>query len=99
MAMRIRFKHSREGIREILTRAETQETLHAKGLAVADAIKSAGIRVEGDPGQIPLPVEVRTSGRGIRARTVVVLDHPSGLAVEAKHKLLASNIDAARNVP
>jgi hypothetical protein len=99
MSMRIRFKHSRKGIGEILSRAETQEMLHAKGLAVADQIKSVGVRVDGEPGAIPLPVEVRTTGRGIRARTVVVLDHPSGLAVEAKHKLLATNIDAARNVP
>lgn len=99
MSMKIRFKHSRPGIGEILNRAETQEMLHAKGLAVADLIKSAGIRVEDIPGDIPLPVEVRTSGRGIRARTIVALDHPAGLAVESKHKLLARTIDAARDVP
>lgn len=99
MSMRIRFKHSRKGIGEILTRAETQDVLTAKGHAVADAIVSAGIRVDGEPGDIALPVTVRTSGRGIRARTYVTLDHPAGLAVEAKHKLLATNIDAARRVP
>lgn len=99
MSMRIRFKHSRKGIGEILTRAETRDVLHAKGLAVADVVKSAGIRVDDVPGDIALPVTVNTTGRGIRARTYVNLDHESGLAVESKHKVLARSIDAARNVP
>lgn len=98
MAIKVRFKLNRKGIREVLTRAETQEMLHAKGEAVAEAVRARGIRVEGAPGGTALPVTVRTSGRGIRARTYVVLDHPSGLAVESKHRVLGGAIDAARDL-
>lgn len=99
MVIKVRFKHSRKGIGEVLTRAATQEMLHAKGEAVAEAARSRGIRVEGTPGETDLPVTVRTSGRGIRARTYVTLDHPAGLAVESKHRVLGGAIDAARDVP
>jgi hypothetical protein len=63
---------------------------------VAAAAQARGITVEGEPGKEPLPVEVVTSVGQVRARSMIVLDHASGLAVEAKHRLLAGSIDAAR---
>jgi hypothetical protein len=40
-------------------------------------------------------VDVR-AGHG-RARARVILAHPAGLAVEAKHGILTASIDAARD--
>lgn len=51
------------------------------GEAVADRVRGQGIYVEGEPGDVPLPVEVEDDGE-------VVIAHPSGLAVEAKHSPL-----------
>jgi hypothetical protein len=99
MSMRIRFKHSRQGIHEVLVSTEMQELLLAKVEAVAEAVRSAGIRVDDVPGDIDLPVRAFVSGRGIRARGYVELNHPSGLAVESKHRILAASLDAARSVP
>ncbi|MGC4891086.1 hypothetical protein [Micromonospora sp. DT227] len=97
MAIRVRFKHSREGIGEVLRSVGVQEVLHAKGEAVAEKVRAAGIRVDGVPGDVELPVTVNTTGKGTRARTYVTLDHPSGAAVEAKHGVLTSSIDAAKD--
>lgn len=97
MSMKIRFKHNRKGIGEMLSGAPIQELTHAKGEAIADAVRAAGIKVDGEPGRVDLPVEVTTSGRGTRARTMVKLAHPAGAAVEAKHGILVANIDAAQD--
>ena len=97
MAIRVRIQLNRKGVGQVLRRAETQDMLTAKGEAVAEAVRAAGIRVDGDLGDEPLPVTVKTTGRGIRARTYVNLDHPSGLAVESEHRILGSSIDAARD--
>ena len=98
MAMRVRIKLNRRGVHQVLVSSETQGMLHAKGEAVASVVRAAGIKVDGEPGDIALPVTVNTTGRGIRARTYVNLDHPSGLEVESKHRILAASIDAARTV-
>ena len=97
MAIRVRIKLNRRGIGQVLRSADVQSVLQAKGEAVAAAVRAAGIRVDDEPGDIPLPVTVVTTGRGIRARTYVNLNHESGAAVEAKHGILASSIDAARD--
>lgn len=96
MAIRVRIRLNRRGVGQVLRSADVQSMLHRKGEAVAEAVRAAGIRVEDEPGDIDLPVTVRTTGRGIRARTYVNLDHESGLAVEAKHGILTSSVDAAR---
>lgn len=97
MAMRVRLKLNRRGVHQVLTRAETQAMLATKAEAVAEAVRAAGIRVEDVPGDISLPVTTNVTGRGIRARAYINLDHESGLAVEAKHGILTSSIDAARD--
>lgn len=87
---------NRQALREIMRSEGMQELLGRKGLAVADRVEAAGIRVEGVPGRIPLPVTVTVHPGRSRARARVILDHPAGLAVEAKHRILGSSVDAAR---
>lgn len=98
MAIRVRIKLNRRGVGRVLRSADVQSMLAAKAEAVAAAVRAVGVRVEDEPGDVPLPVTTNVTGRGIRARAYVNLDHESGLAVEAKHGLLTSNIDVARDV-
>ncbi len=74
----------------------TRVLLHRKAEQVAARVRSAGILVEGVPGDVELPVRVSSDIGPTRARAQVSIDHPSGLAVEAKHRILGSSIDAAR---
>lgn len=97
MAIRVRIKLNRRGIGQVLRSADVQAMLAVKAEAVAEAVRAAGIRVEDEPGDIPLPVTTNVTGRGVRARAYVNLDHESGEAVEAKHGILTSSIDAARD--
>lgn len=91
---RVRLK--RRGMRELLRSEGVQAMLGRKAAAVADQVEAAGIRVDGVPGRTALPVMVDVAAGAERARARVTLDHPSGLAVEAKHGILTSSIDAAR---
>lgn len=91
-----RVRVHRRAIRDLLRSEGVQEVLGRKALAVADEVEAAGIRVEGVPGRIALPVTVTVVAGSERARARVILDHPAGLAVEAKHGILTSSIDAAR---
>ncbi|MCG5460846.1 hypothetical protein MED01_004272 [Micromonospora sp. MED01] len=92
-----RVKLNRRGMRELLRSEAVQGVLGRKASAVAAEVEAAGIRVDGVPGRIALPVTVDVGAGTERARATVTLDHPSGLAVEAKHGILTSSIDAARN--
>jgi hypothetical protein len=85
-------------MRDLLRSDGVQQMLGRKAEAVAQAVREAGIRVEGVPGRIPLPVTAIVSRGETRARALVILDHPSGRAVESKHAVLAGAIDAARTV-
>jgi hypothetical protein len=99
MSIRVtRVKLNRRGMRVLLRSTGTQDMLAVKAGAVVAAVDAAGIRVEGVPGRIPLPVTVTVSAGAERARARVILDHPAGAAVEAKHGVLTSSIDAARAV-
>lgn len=97
MAIRVtRVRLKSRGMRALLRSEEVQAVLGRKARAVADQVDAAGIRVEGTPGRIPLPVTVAVGAGKERARAAVILDHPAGAAVEAKHGVLTSSIDAAR---
>lgn len=85
------------GMRKLLQSEGMQAMLARKAKAAAGQVEAAGIRVEGTPGSKPLPVAVDVTAGAERARARVILDHPSGLAVEAKHGILTSSIDAARD--
>lgn len=98
MSIRVtRVKLNRRGMRDLLRSGGVQAVLGRKAAAVAEQVEAAGIRVDGTPGQVPLPVTVDVGAGEQRARARVVLDHPAGLAVEAKHGVLTSSIDAARD--
>lgn len=91
----VRIETNYRGIGDLLTSSEVQDMLNDKAEAVANAARSRGLMVEGVPGDVPLPVTTSAAGDGTRARAYVTIDHPSGLAVEAKHRLLAGSLDAA----
>lgn len=92
----VRIELTRNGLRAYLASPEVAAMLERKARAVAQAAEARGITVEGTPG-VPLPIEVSSRSGGSRARASVVIAHPSGLAVEAKHRLLGGSLDAARN--
>lgn len=96
MISSVRIDINTAGIGELLSRSETQEMLDDKAEDVAEAARSIAPDVEGEPGMIPLPIGVVDAGTSSRARALVTIDHPSGLAVEAKHRLLVGCLDAAR---
>lgn len=82
------------GIERLLSLPGVEKDVGERALRVADEVEAAGQRVEGRPGRVDLPVTVTVTTSG-RARARIILDHPSGQAVEAKHALLATAIDAA----
>lgn len=84
------------GIRELLTSTEVRNDIERRANAVARAARGAGIMVEGEPGDLPLPITVAVRRGPNRAGATVAIAHPSGLAVEAKHGLLGRALDAAR---
>lgn len=94
-----RLRIDRKGLRKLLTSERMQAHLGERAGAMAEQVEAAGIRVEGQPGRIALPVTVTVTGRGNRARARVILDHPAGAAVEAKHGVLAASVDAAGDRP
>lgn len=96
MATSIKIELDRDGIRALLRDPAVQALLDDKARAVARAAEGRGVLVGGDPGTEALPISTRSAG-GARARAVVGIDHPAGLAVEAKHRLLVGSLDAARS--
>lgn len=75
------------GIEAIAKSSEVRREVTALAEKVADNVRSMGIRVEGVPGDVALPVEV-TSYITDRARSSVTIKHASGAAVQAKHGAL-----------
>lgn len=85
-----------KGLRELLRSQEVRADLARRAEAVAARVRGAGIMVNGEPGTDPLPVKVTSDIGPGRARAQVAITHPSGMAVEAKHRILGSSVDAAR---
>ena len=65
-----------------------QGVVEAKADDVAGRARGRGVMVDGQPGEVALPITTERARSKGRARALVVIDHPSGLAVEAKHRLL-----------
>lgn len=97
MAASIRIELNRAGVGELLKSEPVQQMLNRKTEAVAAAARSRAPMVDGDPGRTPLPIEARSAPTSTRARAIVEADHPAALAAEAKHRLLAGSLDAARH--
>lgn len=85
-----------DGIRELLRSADVEADITRRAEAVASAARSQNIRVSGEPGADELPINVRVHRGPNRVSARVAVDHPAGLAVEAKHRLLGRALDAAQ---
>lgn len=92
MASNVKLNHS--GLAAIAKSGEIRALVDAAAEEVADNVRGQGIRVEGVPGDIELPVTV-TSYTTDRAGASVALAHPSGIAVQAKHGALSKAVSAA----
>lgn len=86
---------ARDALKQVARRRETADALAKLGEAVADNIRDQGIRVEGEPGDIALPVKVFADMTSEGARVSVEIDHPSGKAVQAKHGVITRAAAAA----
>lgn len=89
--MRFSVKLNHAGIAAIAKGPEMQALVASAAEKIAANVRSQGITVgdttPGTSSEIDLPVEVETSV-GKRARAAVVLAHPAGAAVQAKHGAL-----------
>lgn len=70
---------------ELRRSREMEMALEEAAHAVESNVQSLGIRVEGVPGDVALPVEVFDGDEG---EAIVAITHPSGGAVQAKHGAL-----------
>lgn len=92
--MSVNVRLNRAGIAAILKSDEVRAIVNKAAEEVADNVRGQGLRVDDDPGEIELPVEVSTTTTD-RAKANVVLAHPSGAAVQAKHGALTKAASAA----
>lgn len=90
---RIKVKLESGGLEEVAKSADMHREIDSLAEAVAENVRSQGHMVEGEPGDIALPVKVytdltTTDMRENRARAAVSLAHPAGQAVQAKNGAL-----------
>ncbi len=71
----------------VLKSSAMRRAVEEKANEIADNVKSQGVMVEGEPGDIDIPVTVSVYDTD-RARATVWLSHPSGAAVQAKNGVL-----------
>lgn len=91
----VRLNHA--GIAAILKSSEMQALVEGAAEEIAANVRAQGITVgafKGGAGEIPLPVTVSTTTTD-RAHASVVLAHPAGTAVQAKHGALTRAAAAA----
>lgn len=84
----VRLNHS--GIAALLKSDEMRKLVQDAAEEIADNVRSQAIHVgdrDGGKHEDPMPVKVSTHTTD-RARASVVLAHPSGIAVQAKHGAL-----------
>ncbi len=87
-------KLNSSGIANLLESPEMHRLVEKVADEIAYNVRGQGVRVEGIPGDIELPVKVSVTTTD-RARATVVLAHPSGIAVQAKHGALTKAAAAA----
>lgn len=92
--MASKVKLNSRGIETILKSSAVKSEVEGLAEKVADNVRGQNIDVVGIPGDIDLPVRVSVYETD-RARASVMLAHPSGLAVQAKHGLLTRAAAAA----
>lgn len=85
------------GLEQVLKSAEMRKAVEAAAQEVADNVRDQNITVgdvDGGSHEIDLPVKVEVYETD-RARASVLLAHPAGLAVQAKHGALSKAASAA----
>lgn len=95
----VRIKVDHAGVGELLRSPRVRLLAERKAQRMAAAVRGAGITVHDlNPpyGEIPLPVKVVSAGIK-RVRVYVVIDHPAGTAVEARHRVLLASRTAAHD--
>lgn len=92
MAVKVRLDHA--GLAAVLKSGEVRAMVAAATEEVAANARSQGVMVEGEPGDVPLPVETQVVTTD-RAHGIVTLAHPSGESVQAKHGTLTAAAAAA----
>lgn len=88
---RVRVRIRNAGLQEVKRRTETREAVKRAAEAVAENVKGQDMMVgdrDGGPDEIPLPVVTRHTLDVNGAVSHVILDHPAGQAVQAKHGVL-----------
>ncbi len=80
------------GMGQLLTSETMQRLVESVAEEVAERAHGRGVMVEGEPGDVPIPVTVQSAKGRTRARALVVLDHPAGEAVESQHRLLGGSL-------
>lgn len=76
------------GLVRALTSDRVMDAAERVAGRVAEKAADFGIRVEGEPGDVELPVRVSMQEKEGEPYASVTIAHPSGLAVQAKHGLL-----------
>lgn len=90
MSMSVRIELNSAGIRELLLSGGIQGAVTEKANEVAGRARSRGLMLSDN---VPVPIEVREgSSESTRARASVWIDHPAGLEVEAKDRLLGGSL-------
>lgn len=94
-----RVKLDLRGLEEVAKSREVRAAVHDAAQTVAENVEAQGIKVQGVPGDIALPVKVyddTTDGMRVnRAVSRVVLAHAAGLSVQSKHGALSKAASAA----
>lgn len=88
---RARIRLNSRGLAAILKGDAMQAAIAAKAEEVAQNVREQGILIgdkDGGKHEKPLPVKVEQDVTD-RARAAVILAHPAGLAVQAKHGALS----------
>lgn len=94
---KVRVELDHQGIGEIARSMKMQRLIEGLAERVAANVRAQGIKVgdrDGGPREIDLPVVVDSDVTD-RARSVVKIKHPAGLAVQAKHGVLTKAAAAA----
>lgn len=77
------------GVGDLLGSSEVQAMLMQRAEAVAAAARGRGVSTDDGP----VEIEVIDAGTE-RARALVAVNHPAGMTIEAKYRLLGSSLDA-----
>jgi hypothetical protein len=87
------------GRAKVLQSDEMADAVEKLAETVADNVRPQGVRVEGIPGDIEMPVKVTMTTtddmRTDRVKAWVSMAHPSGLATQAKNGTLTKAASAA----